>query len=346
MQRQSYLQPFKHDKTGFCNKIISKLLQLLYLLVVGIPIIFYVISVFVLTIKRNFSIALSMLMVSMIHPILSVIFGLSIKSIRQVFSKICPNRIKSKYWKRLLTFSINVYLAFIGLVIFYMIMIDICLWKDYDYKNQSYDKCQCDDRRRNGLECENEDDNLQNYFNDFSIGYFILAFSSVSLTCHVIHSLTIAIPPPIPMIDFILGSKKEDTEENTNFIEMTSFNAPGTQSQVKENTKCKTISYICFKVLCFILSMALIGFIIASPYLKYVGQCPTMNETKASHYCQTTEKKHCTFPFIIENKIYRGCFKRDYSRIHDHVAWCAIDADEYGHWKSIGNCQQNCPGGK
>ena len=242
-----------------------------------------------------------------------------------------------------MTFSINVYLAFIGLVIFYMIMIDICLWKDYDYKNQSYEKCQCDDRVRNGLQCENENGNVQRYFKNFSVENFILAFSLVSFACHVFHSLIPAIPPPIPMIDFILGSKKENTQENTYVIEMTSFIEPGSGSQVKESTKCKAIWYICFKVLCFIFSMAFIGFIIASPYLKYVGQCPAINP---SHYCQTTEKIHCTFPFIIENKIYRGCFKRDYSRIYDHIAWCAIDADEYGHWKSIGNCQENCPGGR
>ena len=236
-----------------------------------------------------------------------------------------------------MTFSINVYLAFIGLVIFYMFyMIEICLWKEYNYKNQSYDNCQCDDRRSNGLECENEDDNLQNYFNDFSIGYFILAFSSVSLTCHVVHSLTTVLPPPIPMIDFILGSEKKDA----NASDVNDSSNPDPQ-----DTKCKIGWSISFKVFCCIVSMAFIGCVIASPYVKFIADCPDINDNDYSHYCRTTEDLHCTFPFVHNNETYYGCSKFD-TGSNNHGAWCALDANKYGGYKSIGNCQENCPGRK
>ena len=354
LQRQIYLQPFTKASTDLCKKIILKLLFLLYLSVVGTPIIMYVISVMFVTVKRDLSIALSILMVSMIHPIISLTFGLSIKCVRQFISNFWPKRykIKSTIWKRLMTFSINVYLALIGIIIYYLILMDFCQWKEYDYMDQSYDKCLCDELISRGQKCKNEDDDFQNYLKDFTVENFILAFSSVSLACHIIHSLTIAIPPPIPMIDFILGSSKKATnQENICAIELEKKTEPVPPQVIftEKETKSK-IGWswsMCFKVFCFFISIAFIGSVIASPlFVKSIGQCPTTNENDT---CQTTENKYCKFPFMHNNEIYHGCSTvdrdGDSSNNKNDVAWCATDANKYGKYNSFGNCRDNCPGG-
>ena len=161
LQRQFFLQPLEND-----NIVVSGLLFSLYLSVVGSPIILYVISVIILTIKRNLSMAISMLMISMIHPIVSLTFGLSMKSLRQFISNFWPKKykVKSTIWKRLMTFSINVYLSLIGMIIYYLILMDLCPLKENNYKNQNYDQCYCDKLKRDNqqADCKNEEENVQN----------------------------------------------------------------------------------------------------------------------------------------------------------------------------------------
>ena len=290
-----------------------------------------------------------MLMVSMIHPIVSLTIGLSLKSFSQFGSNFWAKKckIKSAIWKRLMTFSINVYLALIGMIIYYLILLDLCLWKEHNYKNQSYDNCWCGDGKNDQDErCKSNDEDVQNKLIQFSIENFVLAFSLVSLACHIIHSLTIAIPSPIPMIDFILGSEKIKDEEGTQSIEMepSPKNTPKLEIQV-EDSKCKVGWSICFKVFCSIMSMMFVGFIIASPYINFSNeQCQASNQSNASITCQTKENLDCVFPFLYENQVSYGCSNtkhKDFS-LDVKEGWCATDPD----FKSFGICKENCPGGK
>ena len=294
-----------------------------------------------------------MLMVSMIHPIVSMTFGLSIKSFRQFVSKFWPKKykIKSTILKRLMTFSINVYLALIGMIIYYLILMDICLLKGNDYGDH-YNRCYCDGSNSNDPKCNDPKLNLQHLFVQFSIDKFTLAFSLVSLACHVIHSLTIAIPPPIPMIDFILGSEKSKDEEDTQSIEMTSSpkNKPELEIQV-EDSKCKIGWSICFKVSCCILLMMFVGFVMALPYVNFGNdQCQASNKTNSSKTCQTNDNKDCVFPFVHHDQVFYGCSKTDNEDIHysmdkdvrTYKAWCATDTN----FEIFDICKENCPGGK
>ena len=292
-----------------------------------------------------------MLMVSMIHPIVSLTLGLSIKSLRQFVSNFWPKeyKVKSTIWKRLMTFSINVYLALIGMIIYYLILMDLCPLKEHDYKNQSYDKCYCDKLKLDNpqADCNSDDEeNVQNMFVKFPIKNFSLGFSLVSLACHVIHSLTIAIPPPIPLIDFILGSSEKATDEENVAIELAKQTAiPPQVIFAKKETKCKIGWSICFKILSCLLSIMFIGFLIASPYVNFGNKlCQTSNETNSSNTCQTNENKHCVFPFTYNGQVFYGCSKdkhKDFS-LDEKQGWCAIDPD----FKSFGICKPNCQGGK
>ena len=296
-----------------------------------------------------------MLMVSMIHPIVSMTFGFSLRGFRQFVSNFWPKKykVKSTIWKRLMTFSINVYLALIGMIIYYLILMDLCLWNDDEYKNQSYDNCWCGDGKNNQDErCKSDEEDVQNWLIQFSIENFVLAFALMSLACHVIHSLTIAIPPPIPMIDFILGSEKSKDKENTQSIEMTPppKKTPELENQV-EDSKCKIGWSIFFKVFCCILSMMFVGFLIASPFVNFGNeQCQASNQTNSSNTCRTKDNKDCVFPFIHKNRVFYGCSKTDNDAIsfsmdtgvQPNEAWCAIDPD----FKSFSLCKENCPGGK
>ena len=354
LQRQYFLEPFNENKM-MKNWLISEmLLYLLYFLVVGTPIILYVISVFFLTMKRELSIALSMVMVLMIHPIFSLLFGLSIKSLSQL---IWPRKGKGDktVWERLFTFSINVYLSMIGVVIFYLMSMDVSLGKEYQYKDQSYFKCLCDElKERNNDQCTNEEnDDVQNKFVGFPIKNFVLSFSIVSLACHVIHSLVVAIPSPIRMIDFILGSEKtNDTkgQETAELMEMTSPDKRLSTHEPKgKDSMCKRGWTICFKVICFILTLAVVGCLGAMPYIHFsFGKSSSTNSG-----CPTQSSDKCTFPFVFQNVTYYGCSKVDNEVIgfhgegnHSAKAWCAIDAKENGQGaKRYEICKDNCPGG-
>ena len=309
--------------------------------------------------KRELSIALSMLMVSMIHPILSVMVGLSIKSTSQFISFIWPKKckVKNSIWTRLSTFSINVYLSIVGLLIFYLIHMDVSLGKEYQYKDQSYDKCLCDKLKKWSDPCTNdENDDFQNKFVNFPIKNFVLSFSIVSLACHVLHSLFVCIPSPVRMSDFILASVKiSDTkgQETVESHEMTSFDSkPSSTPEPKaEVSKCNLGWTIFLKFICILMTMAVIGFLIAVPYLNIsFGKSTSINPSG----CPTKSNERCTFPFAFKDVTYYGCSKVDNSKIDFHAegngsvtAWCAIDAKENGEGaKSYEICADNCPGGK
>ena len=354
LQRQYFLEPFNENKM-MKNWLISEmLLYLLYFLVVGTPIILYVISVFFLTMKRELSIALSMVMVLMIHPIFSLLFGISIKSLSQL---IWPRKRKGKrtVCERLFTLSINVYLSMIGVVIFYLMSMDVSLGKEYQFKDQSYYKCMCDELKQKKLsdQCSNEDnDDVQNKFVGFPINNFVLSFSIVSLACHVLHSLVIAIPSPIPMADFILGSKQSNEtegQETADSMEMTSPDSRHSTHEPKDS-KCKRGWTVCFKILCLVLALAVVGCLGAMPYFHFsFGK--SLSTTNSG--CPTQSDDKCTFPFVFESVTYYGCSKVDNKVIgfrgegnHSAKAWCAIDAKENGEGaKSYEICEDTCPGG-
>ena len=284
-------------------------------------------------------------------------FGVSIKSTSQFFSWIWPKRFKIEkdVWKRLSTFSMNTYLSMIGVLIFFLISKDVSLGKEYQYKNQAYNKCVCDEFKRIREPCPNEDgDDFQNNFVNFPIQNFVLSFSIVSIACHVIHSLVVVIPPPVPMMDFILGLEKDhdpkgqETRESYEMTPRSPDNTRSTHEPRVEDSKCKRGWTILFKLLCIVLTLSVVGFLIAVPYLD-LGKSSSIDNSG----CPTKSNERCTFPFVFDNVTYYGCSKDDNEVIHFYSegnntakAWCAINAEENGEGaKSYEICEDNCPGG-
>ena len=248
-------------------------LYFVYFSVVGVPIILFIICVIIVAIHRKTSIILSVIMVSMIHPICSLIIGVSTKSFGQFIQMIIPRRCSTspsvfkKILSRMFTFSINVYFALIGFIIYHLTMIHF--WEDTytDYKDKSYDQCTCQILKTDyDIECKNEDNNFQNAFVRFHIEVLVLAFSMVSLICHIIHSLVLSIPPPIPMLDFILGSTQESKDaDNCDEIEMISTEEKHKLEIKTKESKLKWSMIIFLKLASFILSIAFVTTLLVAP---------------------------------------------------------------------------------
>ena len=74
--------------------------------------------------------------------------------------------------------------------------------------------------------------------------------------------------------------------------------------------------------------------------IKLVLQSQTVFFIVASGDCRTTDYIPCTFPFTYKNKTHYGC-----TDVDDSKKWCATDSDEFGTFKSYGECVGNCKGG-
>ena len=57
--------------------------------------------------------------------------------------------------------------------------------------------------------------------------------------------------------------------------------------------------------------------------------------------CTTKDHQQCTFPFLLNNVSYISCT----NEMGFIGKSCAIDANDYGHFKSYSPCSNNCPGG-
>lgn len=224
-QRQSFLKPIETpalDRTlkGCCVWFLWKIASITYLLCAALPIALYVTCLLLVAIERRSTIELPIFMSVMLHPIATIPVGIFANMIHQNLSrKIFKNQnegISIKILRRLSTYSINVHFALIAVTLNYLygVWLAIETTSSLNFENRPYEKCECDALRKNNLTCNNHEteDSFQNMFIGVAIQPFLIAYLIISLSCHLVQSLILYLPPQTQLIHYILGPKQ--IEEN------------------------------------------------------------------------------------------------------------------------------------
>lgn len=228
---------------------------ILYLLCTGLPILFYIFCLFLMAIKRETSITLSIIMAVLINPLVSIPVGVTANTLGQYLSKKLSPKIFSDTVKQLIsrifTYSLNCHLTLIAGLIYYLfvIWINSDQSSDIDFNNKPYDQCTCDILTENNLPCENRetDSSFQNRVIRFSIPMFLQIFLALSISCHMIHALVLYIPSPLTLIDLILGLKQDG------------------KSKTRANQKKRHL----YKTSCCLLTIVYMIGIVSSPYYGF-----------------------------------------------------------------------------
>ena len=266
-QRQTFLKPMKVETFGMSLQGLLSWLTwnigyLLYLLCTALPILFYIVCLFLMAVKREASITLSIIMVALINPLVSIPIGIFTKSVGQYFSKKLfrnqPSTTLTKIISRLVTYSLNFHLTLIAGLIYYLFAIWINLDEssDIDFNDEPYDLCTCDILTELGQLCTNRetDFSFQNRVIRFSIPLFLQIFILISISCHLVHSLVLYIPSPLTLIDFITGINHVDPSKSNNTMEK------------RQNEVSKKKS---FKISCSFIAIVYIVGVISSPYYGF-----------------------------------------------------------------------------
>ena len=208
---------------GFCRWLVWKLAFLVYLLCIALPTGSCITTLLIVGIKRDSSELMPIFMTVLLHPIATIPFGMCAKVMGKVVSdkvfERLPETTLVQVIRRLLTYSLNVHLTLIAGVTYFL----FSLWSIFQnsttviFSNKSFNQCLCDilPEYYNGEECVNTEtqNSFQNKFLYLQTSHFLIAFLSVSISCHVIHSLLIWLPEPQTLLDFIIGSNKEEVHE-------------------------------------------------------------------------------------------------------------------------------------
>ena len=219
---------------------------------------------------------LALINVCLIHPLVSIPFGMVIKPLsKKVIAKISGSCVRLK---RLATFSINLYFTFIAVIIACAFKIWILTLEesglqssfDLDFKNQGFDLCTCQLLEKFDLGCANNEANLQNYLDTLPIEILLYAFILIPLCCHFLQSMCTSIPPPMHMVDFLTGAEPgEETPrpiQSSNSFEMESKSEVATNDNGNQNKSSKLCSgsYV-IAILSTIISM-LIVIVMCTPF--------------------------------------------------------------------------------
>ena len=198
----------------------------------------------------------------MLHPAVMVPIGVSVKLMGQIFAqKFLKNRPNNRgilIVRRLLTYSINVHLALIAVLIyyFYAVWIDLEFTSSMNFSNFPFNQCPCDVLLENGLPCVNEE--TENSFQNLFIGIpnqpFILCFLVVSILCHLVHSLCTILPVPISLLDYVIGQNSNEASTNN------------PQDALKQTGGYKYKRFVKgFKIACCFLTLTFIAVLLISP---------------------------------------------------------------------------------
>ena len=201
------------NSDDFKNRVTSSICLLIYLLTSSLPVMLLITFIIVSTIKRESIVLLPVIMVTSIHPIFSVPIGILASSLGILKQKLLPKSVRCHFmWKclkRLLTYSINFHLTSMALIVNYLYQIwtNLKLPSTWNYNNKAFDQCPCIERKE---ACENMDFDFQtkimNMF-PFSIPITTILVTIIitSFLCHVVHSIIIALPPPLTLYEYITG---------------------------------------------------------------------------------------------------------------------------------------------
>lgn len=178
----------------------------------------YVVCLLIISIKRESSPTLSIVMAITLHPVSTLLFGYSTKLVGDYIVSRLYSRPSNKTWikilRRVLTYSLNCHLAMVGALIYYLFDLWITFQNhtSINFENKSFNQCTCDilSAYGHGEECTNDEtqNSFQNRFLNIPIKEFLIALILTSISCHIIQSVIIWIPKPLGLLHLILGHGK------------------------------------------------------------------------------------------------------------------------------------------
>ena len=276
LQRQTFLRPMKtanFEKTlqGLSVWLLRNLGYLLYLLCTGLPTLFYIVCLFLMAVKREASITLSIIMAAMLNPLVTIPIGVTMKTIGQFFKRNFPNSPPSTAAKvviRLFTYSLNCHLTLIAGLTFYLyiIWIDSEQSSSNNFSNLPYDQCFCVFLTELGFGqdyCANWESktSFQNKLIIVSLPLVLQMFLITSFLSHILHSLIIYIPSPLTLIDFYIGTKQDNAESFGRISRSTSSRNSLRHSLAKLRGRTNIFKASC----CLIAIFYMVG-LVSSPY--------------------------------------------------------------------------------
>ena len=240
--------PFEKSVKGFCNWFSWKVAFAIYVLSTGLPVIGYMACLFVIAIKRETTIVISLVMMVMVNPVFTLSNGVLAQTIGKFFARKCPKLFKFKVLSRLFTYSMNCHFAMIACLALYLYEMKITLGKleGLDFSDKFYDQCTCDILSEFGHACENRetDYSFQNVFLIVPIRTLLLVFLITSISCHLIQSFIIYLPAPIQLLHFVLQKDQAQNESKLSY-EMENLNKQSDDAVTKpHDRKDKTAIWI------------------------------------------------------------------------------------------------------
>ena len=231
---------------------------------------------------RNSLDLLIIVLVLFIHPTISIPFGILAKALKFCQKDACKKSTKqnsdsnqrknTSCLKRMFTVSIYLYFAFIGAMIHYLHQRSVDyrasgnpVKTKFDYTNKKFEQCDCRGEESKMTDfCNNTLEDFSNdfiHFSQFHWTILISLFIVSSLTIHLVLSLCKKLPPPTPLLDFIVGRCEADeaipsaNEENPE--DGIHLQEPGTEQVPLEPQKTKPSKKkkLSFKIICFILAI-------------------------------------------------------------------------------------------
>ena len=314
-----------------------------------LPIVSYIAGLYFISISRQSFGFLAIVFVLLVHPIVSLPIGVVANAYHQKLMKLkrCPT-----IGLRLLTFSMNCYLALIMLIMFYLYNMWIyirhtsdMIW-DLDYTNQPFDQCAC----QNYGHCSAETSDFQNILSSIEIRLYFYLLLLNPMLCHIIHSLFLFLPAPIPLLDFILCIKTRTTDHQGSHetIQLQDLTETTNESNLRQHPKPKNRQSNCIFIPCILLTFVYFQILLGSPIgFQYLVK-DQGNLKSGISSCPTKGLKSCHFPFTFKKRPYFGCISHSRSDLPFGSVWCPIAnyTDNSGYLKTVGICEANCPGGK
>ena len=253
-----------------------------------LPMVLYMCCLYIVSVSRESLGTLTVIMVMMLNPVIAVPLGKFTGFLHKLLIKCSkgkdfPQTSKlGKFCSRLFVFSFNIYLTVIAMIVYslFRASIDYRLSSDkklvamFDFKNSIFDRCTCPESN-SASHCSDVDMNFQNLLIFLPSEYFLLAFLITPFFLHIIHSLCFDLPKPIPMLQFILGTKQEEqnevSTESSNDLEMDvlqhhNAEVHETESTVHQESKTSSNGITKTDWFCFIFGLLFVTCICLFPY--------------------------------------------------------------------------------
>ena len=280
LQRQTFHRPMKtvnvkKNLRGLSVWLLWNLGYLLYLLCTGLPILLYIVCLFLMAVKREASITLSIIMAAMINPLVAIPIGVAMKTTGQFFKRkflpISPTSTLTTAVLRLFTYSLNCHLTFIAGFTYYLyiVWIDSEESSSINFNNLPYNLCFCEFLTEIGFGqdyCANweSETSFQNQLIIVSLPLVLQMFLLTSFLCHLIHSLIIFIPSPFALIDFYVGLKQDNSKSFARIPRPTCSRTNLRYSLTKLRGRTNI-----FKASCCLVAIIYLVCLVSSPYYGF-----------------------------------------------------------------------------